>query len=266
MSEEKKIVNLNLIFIFSVIFLLIIIGILFCYFNASLTGKVKKDKPAPANVSQSLNDQAEQMKKANENAINDAMQQAPGSLRKISQDDYIQGDINAPVQLIVYDDMDNEFSVDYDKYLKEVRENFSDKVVIAYRHFPMRSHANALSDALAVECAGEQGSFLEMRGAILANKDSGAIGGFDFLKSAEELGLDSEKFKNCLDEEKYIDIIQANIDEADLLNVIGVPTTFLNERILPGAYQFEDFTDSANIQRQGLKSIIEEELASELKN
>lgn len=264
MSEEKK--NLNLIFIFSVIFLLIIIGILFCYFNTSLTKKAKKKAPAVVKTSQSLGEQAEEMKKSNEGIIKDAMNQSSGSLKKINEDDYIMGDIDAPVQIIVYDDLDNEFSADYDKYLKEASDYFGDKVVVAYRNFPMRSHANSLLDALAVECAGEQGSFLEMRDAILANKDSEVIGGYDFAKSAEELGLDSDKFKSCLDEEKYIDKIQASIDEANLLNVIGVPTTFLNERMLPGAYQFEDFTDSANIERQGLKSIIEEELAGEIKN
>jgi len=254
MNEEK---NHNLIFVFSVIFLLIILGGLFYYFNNSLMRKINNKTQSSDDIGQDISGEVENIKQINKDIINSVSKERIGNVKKISEGDYILGDIGAPIQLIVYDDMDSDFSVDYDDSLREASDYFGEKVVIAFRNFPMRSHSDSLVKAMAAECAGEQGKFLEMRDFILRGEYLD-ISDDIFLESLEN--FDSNEFKSCLEENRYLEKIQSDIDEATALSVIGAPTTFLNDKVLPGAYQFEDFVDSANIERQGLKSIIEKEL------
>ena len=182
-------------------------------------------------------------------------------VRKIDNTDYILGDFNAPVQIIVYDDFDNQFSADYFLVLKEAHSYFDEKIAIVFRHFPMRSHQNSIAAALASECAGEQDMFWEMAEKLFNAKAEKKLNKEHIFVLAKEVGADKDDFDECMRTEKYLEKIQNSITEAGNLNVIGAPTTFINSVFYPGAYQFEDFVDSADVERKGLKSIIENELA-----
>ncbi|MFH1564589.1 MAG: DsbA family protein [bacterium] len=51
---------------------------------------------------------------------------------------------------------------------------------------------------------------------------------------AVDLGLDAEKFNSCLDSDKYLDKIEADINEGKSLEVSGVPITFIEDEIVLG--------------------------------
>ena len=184
-------------------------------------------------------------------------------VRKIDNTDYILGDFNAPVQIIVYDDFDNQFSADYFLVLKEAHSYFDEKIAIVFRHFPMRSHQNSVTAALAAECAGEQDLFWKMAEELFKAKAEKKLNKEYIFVLAETAGVDQDNFIECMQTEKYLEKIQNSIAEAGILNVIGAPTTFINSIPYPGAYQFEDFVDSADVERKGLKSIIEDELGKQ---
>jgi protein-disulfide isomerase len=91
---------------------------------------------------------------------------------------------------------------------------------------------------------------------IIEEKQSTQVNEESYLRMAEEFNMNLDDFKVCLEEEKYLDKIEKQLKEAQILGINGVPTIFVNNIILPGAYPFEDFTDSSGQDRKGLESII----------
>ena len=202
----------------------------------------------------------EYIKNANKEAVRKAQSATIKIVRPIDKADHYLGELNVPVQLIIYDDFTNPFSAQFYDTILEIREYFKDKVVIAFRHFPLSFNTLAVPAAIVSECAAEQGKFWEMHDLLYkTNKDQQlSFERFKFI--AEELALDTDQFNKCLDTEKYIDKIQAHVNEAKSFSVSGAPASFVNSEPVPGAVPWQDFTDSSNRERKGMKSIIERHL------
>jgi protein-disulfide isomerase len=133
--------------------------------------------------------------------------------------------------------------------LKQVEEKYGDKLRLVYRDFPLvQIHNNAAKAAEAGECAHEQGKFWEMHDKLFADQSKLQV---EALKhAATEIGLDAEKFNQCLDSAKYAAEVQQDADEGARYGVTGTPAFFINGRLLSGAQPLEAFTQ-----------VIDEELA-----
>jgi len=177
-------------------------------------------------------------------------------LRPIDQTDHIWGDLKAPVQIIVYSDFECPFCLRFTETMKLTEENFKDNVVITFRHYPLFGHFNAISAAEAAECAGQQGKFWEMHDKLFADNADGRMGVEQFKQDAVDLGLDQNKFNQCLDSGRYAGKVAEQKAEGDKAGVTGSPTIFVNGNIYPGAYPFADFTSPDGRENQGMKSII----------
>jgi protein-disulfide isomerase len=186
---------------------------------------------------------------------------APGSgngqtVAPVNNDDHVWGNSQAPVTMIVYSDFECPFCSKFAETMKQVEENFKDKVTITFRHYPLPGHPDAEKAAEASECAAEQEKFWEMHDKLFADNVGGRMSVEQFKKDAVDLGLNQEQFNQCLDSGKYKDKIAAQKAEGNKAGVTGTPTFFVNGNIYPGAYPFEDFTSPDGRQNQGLKSII----------
>jgi len=235
-----------------VIIVLLIMGVI--YFSYSQNRGFLKMESA------SLQTQADELLADNQSLLTTPPAQSLEPVKPISATDHLWGDINTPVQLIVYTDFDCPFCAEYHQTLKKVKETYGDTVVIVLRHYPLASHKNAVPAAVAVECASDQGKFLDMAEKLYANQKESKNETVEFIKDGEELGLDKEEFKKCLLEERYKTEIIAGKAEAETYGVNGTPTSFLGNKILPGAYQFNDFTDQTGQQYEGLKTLIDQAL------
>ncbi len=257
MNQEKK-ENLKFSLPKKYIFFIIIFGIIFVsasvifFKGESLNNyKIKQD-----NQEKSL---SQELLKENLGIANLSEDFNVGKLRVIDKSDHVLGDMDSKIKVIYYNDFDAPFNEDLFNIINKIREEFED-ISIAYRHFPMRTNVSSLSAALASECASEQNKFWEMAEMLIQDKNGGMLDEETYLSRAEELNLDIEKFQLCLNEEKYLDKIKKQAKEAESFGVMGAPTIFVNDIILPGAYPFEDFVDSSDRERKGLKSIIEGEM------
>lgn len=244
--------NKHLFFIIGLLILLAAIG----YF---LFGK-----QAPiANQEQSGNQQAAEADRGKENVkLNTDEESAQFKpVREISADDHLWGNVSAPVKMIVYDDFECPFCANYYDTLEQAKKEFGDKLVIAFRHFPLVNiHVYSMKAAEASECASEQGKFWEMYHKLFADNKAGIMSETQFKEDAKSLGLDGAKFDQCLFQEKYKDKINEQMLEARSFNVNGTPTTFVNGEIVVGAYPMDDFTGSDGIKTEGLRSIINRQL------
>lgn len=179
-----------------------------------------------------------------------------GTLRPIDAADHVFGQLNAPAQLIVYSDFECPFCAQFALTMKKIEGYFAGKIAIAYRQYPLPSHAQAEKAAEASECAAEQGKFWEMHDKLFADNVAGNMSADQFKKDAADLKLDQNKFNQCLDNGQYAAKVAAEKAEGDKAGVTGTPTSFLNGNIYPGAYPFEDFTGSDGKPEKGMKSII----------
>lgn len=200
--------------------------------------------------------EADAVEAANKDILNNSGEAQ--AVKPIDKTDHYQGDLNAPVQIILYNDFDCPYYKEVNDTINKVEQEFGDKVVIAFRHYPISIHSNAMPAALAAECAAEQGKFWEMHDQLLKDKEANEVNAAQYKADAKSLGLDREKFNKCLDEEKYKDAVYAQMDEGKSAGVQGTPSYFVNGGFIPGAVPFEDYTASDGSRGKGMKSVIEE--------
>lgn len=227
------------------------------------------DKQSPAvNQQPADNQQATEGDQAKENvALNQEDNNQFKPVREISADDHLSGDLAAPVKMIIYDDFECPFCADYYDTIETAKKEFGDKLVIAFRHFPLVNiHVYSMKAAEASECASEQGKFWEMYHKLFADNKAGIMSEVQFKEDAKSLGLDTAKFDQCLFQEKYKNKVTEQMLEARSFNVNGTPTTFINDEIVVGAYPMNDFTGSDGVKTEGLRSIINRQLGGNSSN
>ena len=95
------------------------------------------------------------------------------------------------------------------------------KIKHVFMDFPLPMHSNAMKASEAGLCAGDQGKFWEMHDKLFANQQ--ALKQEDLVKHAEALGLDTAKFKECLDSGKHAEDIKKSMTEGQKAGISGTP-------------------------------------------
>lgn len=168
-------------------------------------------------------------------------------------DDPFIGPEDAPITIIEFSDYQCPYCTQWHtEVFGKLRENYADKVRIVYRDFPLESiHPEATPAAEAANCALEQGKFWEYHDQLFTNQQK--LGKEGYREFAGQVGLDLEQFDACLEERRYAEEVQADLNYAVQLGVRSTPTFFLNGIPLVGAQPYEVFSQ-----------VIEQELAGEL--
>jgi protein-disulfide isomerase len=166
--------------------------------------------------------------------------QKPVAEFKITKDNHIRGDFNAPITLVEFSDFECPFCGRHYPTLNKILSDYKGKVRLVYKHFPLGFHPNAQKAAEASECADEQGKFWEYHDKLFENQITGYS--LDKFKQwAKDLGLNSNKFNDCLDSGKYAQKVQADYQEGLQKGVNGTPATFINGQLVSGALPYESF-------------------------
>lgn len=158
--------------------------------------------------------------------------------------DNIKGNEASQIALIEYSDFQCPACGSYQPLLKKLTQDFGDRIKFAYRHFPLPQHKNAKLAATVAEAAGKQGKFWEMHDIIFENQQEWAeetnAGGF-FIKYAQELNLDLEKFKNDLASEEIKNKIENDYNGGVKIKVNSTPSFFLNGKKIFNPSSYEEF-------------------------
>ena len=162
----------------------------------------------------------------------------------VGDSDHIRGNVNAPITIVEYSDLECPFCKRFHETLKQVLAEYGNKVRWVYRHFPLdQIHSKADKEAEATECAGELGG----NDAFWAYIDkvfelTPSNNGLDLAllpAIAQDLGLDRGKFESCLTSGKYAELVEAQFQEGTRLGVDGTPGSFVNGERIRGAIPFE---------------------------
>ena len=131
----------------------------------------------------------------------------------------------------------------------QILEEYRDQVQFVWRDYPVIT-AQSPKAAEAGQCAFDQDKFWEFHDYIYGQANSLSI---DNLKAyARELGLDGEKFDQCLDTGKNRAKVDASMQQGFDLGFPGAPGFVVNDQKLPGPPMYET-----------LKGIIDQMLAAQ---
>lgn len=148
--------------------------------------------------------------------------------------DRVRGPRHAPVTIVEYGDYECPYCGLAEPVVRELLGGFGD-VRYVWRHLPLTDiHLHAQLAAQGAEAAGAQGRYWDMHDLLLSHQ--GALR-LDHLRGyAGDIGLDAERFERDLRHPKVLARIAEDVESADLSQVAGTPTFFVNGRRHHGAY------------------------------
>src|SRR5438105_9220837 len=112
------------------------------------------------------------------------------------------GSANAPVTIEFFSDLQCPQCARYEPIVKNLKNEFGDKVRMVLRHFPLKAHENAMLAASAAEAAANQKRFWQMAEGFYRTQWMWAkapVPRSIFKDQAKELGLDLDQFEKDMD-------------------------------------------------------------------
>ena len=158
---------------------------------------------------------------------------------EVAADGPSKGPAHARVTIIGFSDFQCPYCQQALATLNEVLEKYPDDVRLVFRNFAIRSHQRAYAAAEAALCAREQEQFWPYHDMLFANPR--ALEDEDLLRYAEELGIETERFEQCVAAGEYRGQVEAETSEARSMGISGTPAFLINGRLLSGARPAEDF-------------------------
>ena len=161
------------------------------------------------------------------------------------------GPPDAPVEIVEFSDFECPYCARAAEAIDEVKKRYADRVRVAYRHFPLSFHPNAMRAAQYAQCAQEQGKFWPLHDAIFAA--SSGLGGDALDGAAQAAGLDSVTLTACMESSRPVEQVQADMVKARELGVEGTPTFYINGRLFTGRPTADGFAQAieAELARTG---------------
>ncbi len=175
------------------------------------------------------------------NVRSDGTYEIPRTEIELGDRELTIGNPDAPVTFIEFSDVECPFCARFSQDgLVGVRNLVDEgKVYFVYKHFPLNFHPEAVPGANAIECAADQGKWIEMHDLIFENQKS--LSESNYKAWASQLGLDTTEFNNCFDTSKYQDKIDADYELGRQVGVSGTPASFANGIRISGAQPFSSF-------------------------
>ncbi len=157
------------------------------------------------------------------------------------------GSPDASITIVEFSDYQCPYCLKhFEQTMPQLKKDYIDtgRVRYVFKDFPLSFHEKAKPASLAAECAGEQGKYWEMHDKLFGEQERWVKSNTPtdvFKDFAKELKLDVKQFDKCLDSEKYMDEITADMREGIDAGVQGTPAFFINGQFLSGAQPYQVF-------------------------
>jgi protein-disulfide isomerase len=146
----------------------------------------------------------------------------------VSTSDHILGDINAPVKIVEYSDLECPYCKVFDATMHQIVQSYGNKVAWIYRQYPIpQLHPKAPHESVASECAAQLGGntiFWKYIDEIFKiTPSNNGLDPTELITIASGLGLDMNAFNQCLSSTKYDSLIASQSQEATNVGSQGTP-------------------------------------------
>jgi protein-disulfide isomerase len=172
----------------------------------------------------------------------------------ITDADPVLGDKNAEITIVEFSDFQCPFCARAaDGAIADFKNSDyfkNGEVNLVYKHFPLNSiHPQAQKAAEASECANQQGKFWEYHDLLFANQQS--LDDASLKAYASDLGLDTNAFNSCLDNDAAAAKVRKDLGEATAAGGRGTPYFVIvnsdgETQTVSGAVPFSSFESAIN--------------------
>ena len=166
----------------------------------------------------------------------------------------ILGDLNAPLTMVEFGDYQCTFCK---KFFSETEESIitnyvkTGKVKILFKDFVVVPGNDSVNAANAAHCANDQEMFWQYHSTLYNNWDGEGTGwasSEQLHQFASTLGLDMDKFSECMSKSKWKELVDASHADGRTLGVDATPTFFIidqNNKVLKitGAQHYDVFQE-----------------------
>ena len=165
----------------------------------------------------------------------------------VSDSDHIRGSRSADVVVIEYSDFECPFCERFHPTMKQVLEEYGDKIAWVYRHFPLTSiHSRALPAANTSECVASlagNDAFWKFTDTIFGNQEKyltdAGLSEAAVLASAKKVDFDS-----CYSTKKFESVVTNQQSAGEGAGITGTPGSFIMNKkggvwLVSGAVPFE---------------------------
>jgi protein-disulfide isomerase len=153
------------------------------------------------------------------------------------------GAADARVTIIEYADFKCPFcAYFFQDTLPEIKRQYIDtgKARLYFRHFAFLG-PESIQAAQAAECANEAGKFWAYHDLLFAQQGGNDRRPFtreNLVGFAEGIGIDAGPFADCLQSERYREIVEQDLNDGDAAGIDGTPAIIVNGRMIVGAEPF----------------------------
>lgn len=152
------------------------------------------------------------------------------------------GKKEAPITIVKYADYNCGHCMHTSHILHTVLSEYDGMVRVVYKNFPLDGTCNRLMQqprpgatscvaAIAAICADKQGKFEPMYRGLYDNLEKGvAHSGSSVVNLANSIGLNVNSLKACMASKDAQNQLNAEIDEAEKLNIQSTPSLYVNDR------------------------------------
>jgi len=196
-------------------------------------------KENPKLIMDTLNEyMAEQKKKSEEQQFEASFQ---SRIKDIPVDDSspARGKKDAAITLIEYTDFQCPYCEKGSKTVEELLKKYPDQVKVIFKNNPLDFHKEAASAAKAALAAHKQGKFWEYHDLLFANASK--LNEEIFVKFAQDLKLDTEKFNKDRNSDAISDQIEIEKMDAAERKLTGTPVFIANGVVIRGAKSLDYF-------------------------
>lgn len=160
------------------------------------------------------------------------------------------GSKTAPVVITEFSDFQCPYCRIAQSWIKQLVKEHSEDVRLDFKHLPLDIHSQAFSSASAAYCAGEQQVFWKMHDALFETEDLSAK---NLKLLADSLGMNVERFSECLGSERAKTAVRSDLQEARRLGVNSTPTFLINGQLVRGAASFESLRATIKQELQRIR-------------
>ena len=173
---------------------------------------------------------------------------APATGAPVRAEPWVLGNPAAPVTIAEFADFECPACANYATITgPDVKTRLIEtgRAKLHFYPFPLQIHPNTWDASLAAACAGDQGKFWEMHDRLFAgqlewNSQATRNPRKVMRGYAQELGLDGDKYAQCMESEVHRPRIQASYDYAVATNVGQTPSFLIGGRVYAGSLPYDE--------------------------
>jgi len=166
----------------------------------------------------------------------------------VSENDHIQGKLNAPLVLVEYGDFECVHCARAYPIIKKIQRHLAKDLCFVFRTFPLAEiHPHAQHAAEAAEVANDSGKFWEYHDLLFEHQN--ALNDASLGNYASKLGLDASDFLRTLESGTYENKVQEVFMSGVESGVNGTPSFFVNGVRYDGNWEYDPFMEYLNSLR-----------------